>query len=319
LLGHRNTIAPMPLDPQAKALLDQLASLDGPKLEDLSPAEAREVFKAFGAMFPVPEVARTQAFKVPVDGGEIDAHVFWPMGGSETEPLPVLVWFHGGGWTVGDLSSSDATAAELANASGCVVVNVDYRLAPEHPFPIPLEDCYAAVQWVVDRSGDLAVEPRRLAVGGDSAGGNLAAAVCLTARELGGPDIRFQLLVYPAVDARMSYPSFRENAEGYFLTASTMEWFWRNYVGSADPEEPMLSPLYAKELAGLPPALVITAEFDPLRDEGEAYAERLRQAGVLAHASQYDGMIHGFLALTSVFDAGAKAMDEAARALRAAL
>jgi acetyl esterase len=309
----------MPLDPQAQTLLDQMALLESPSLEDLSPVEARAAFQGFGALLPAVEAARTQDVDVPVAGGAITARVHWPMGVESSEPLPALVWLHGGGWTVGDLATSDSTAAELANTAGCVVVNVDYRLAPEHAFPGPLEDCYAAVQWVADHAGDLAVDGRRLAVGGDSAGGNLAAAVCLLARERGGPELRFQLLVYPATDGRMSYPSFRENGEGYFLTADTMRWFWANYIGDQDPEAPLASPLYAGDLASLPPALVITAEFDPLRDEGEAYGERLRQAGVLANVSRYDGQIHGFFALSQLFDAGGKAMDEAARALRAAL
>jgi acetyl esterase len=199
------------------------------------------------------------------------------------------------------------------------VANVDYRLSPEHPFPTPLRDCYAAVQWVADHAADLAVDPHRLAVGGDSAGGGLAAAVCLLARDQGGPAIRFQLLVYPAVDGRRSYPSFRANGEAYLLTADTMSWFWDNYLGDADPEDPLASPLYAPDLGGLPDALVLTAEFDPLRDEGEAYGERLHQAGVIAHTSRYDGMIHGFFVMPAIFDAGRKAVDEAARALRAAL
>ena len=309
----------MPLDPQVQTLLDQLALLDGPALEELTPAEARTTFAVLAALTPMPETARRIDGRVPVEDGEIDVHVFWPMGADDSQPLPVLVWFHGGGWTVGDLSTSDATAADLANSSGIVVANVDYRLSPEHPHPRPLEDCYAAVQWVVDHAGDLAVDQRRLAVGGDSAGGNLAAAACLLAKELGGPNIRFQLLVYPCTDGRMSYPSFRENGEGYLLTAKTMEWFWGNYLADTDPEAPLASPLYASELEGLPAALVITAEFDPLRDEGEAYAERLRQAGVLVQASRYDGQIHGFFGLPGILEGGRKAIDEAAQSLRAAL
>lgn len=317
--GTANTIAPMALDPQAQVLLDQLALLDGPKLEELTPHEARVAFRALAAMTPTPETARMTEERVPVEDGEIRLHAFWPMGGSESEPLPVLVWLHGGGWTVGELETSDSAAAEIANSAGIVVVNVEYRLAPEHPFPRPLEDCYAAVQWVVDHAGDLGVDQRRLAVGGDSAGGNLAAAVCLLAKQLGGPDIRFQLLVYPATDGRRSYPSYRENGEDYLLTAGTMDWFWDNYLADADPEDPLASPVYASELEGLPPALVITAEYDPLRDEGEAYAERLRQAGVVAHASRYDGQIHGFFAMPGILEGGRKAVDEASQALRAAL
>ena len=309
----------MPVDPQAQVILDQLAAIDGPRLEDLPPPEARVLYAAFMSMAPVPETAVVSDLEIPVEGGSIRARFFLPMGYDPVNPLPVLVWFHGGGWMVGDLTTSDATAAELANASGCAVVNVDYRLAPEHPFPTPLEDCYAAVQWVVDHAGDLGVEQRRLAVGGDSAGGNLAAAVCLLARELGGPEIRFQLLLYPAMDGRRSYPSYRENSEGYFLTASTMDWFWANYLGDTDPETPLASPLYAPDVSGLPSALVITAEYDPLRDEGEAYAARLSQAGVIAEASRYEGQIHAFVGMSSFMEAGIKAVDEAAHALRAAL
>jgi acetyl esterase len=172
---------------------------------------------------------------------------------------------------------------------------------------------------VAEHGDELGVDPARLAVGGDSAGGNLAAAVCLLARERGGPSIRFQLMAYPCLDARMSYPSIRENGEGYLLEAGAMRWFWDNYAGGEDPENPLISPVYASDLAGLPPALVIVGEFDPLRDEGEAYAERLRQAGVIASASRYDGMVHSFLSFSQMWEGGRKAMDECAQALRAAL
>jgi acetyl esterase len=314
----------MPLDPQAQALVDQLAQVQGPKLEDVPPPEARDLFRAFNQLLPTVETARQADYQVPVDGGEVTVRVFWPLGAPDDVPdgLPVVVWFHGGGFTVGDLATSDPTAAEVANQSGCVVANVDYRLSPEHAFPVPLEDCYAAVQWVIDNAGSLGVNPARVAVGGDSAGGNLATAVCLLAGRRGGPSIRFQALLYPCLDAQMSYPSMKENGEGYFLTASTMRWFWNNYLaGGASAEDPLLSPIYApdSELAGLPPALMVTAEYDPLRDEGEAYAERMRQAGAIVEASRYDGQIHGFVGLFSIFDAGAKAVDELARALRAAL
>jgi acetyl esterase len=300
-------------------LLDQLAAIGGPKVEEVTPAEARELYRAFASLTPMPEVASLDEHGV----GDITVHVIRPLGVEDTDgPLPVLVWYHGGGWTIGDLTTSDATAAELANSAGCVAVNVGYRLAPEHPFPTPLNDCFAALEWVVANATALHIDANRLAVGGDSAGGNLAAAVCLLAAERGGPDIRFQLLVNPALDARCSHPSYRENGEGYLLTAATMHWFWANYLGGdGDPEAPLVSPLYAPEatLADMPPALIITGEFDPLRDEGEAYAHRLSQAGVLAEASRYDGMIHNFLTMPAILEAGRKAVDEAAHALRAAL
>jgi acetyl esterase len=305
----------LPLDPQAQILLEQLALMGSPAVEDLPLADARAAYQALAAMTPLQPVARTEELQVPVEGGTIDVHVFTPEGATGA----ALVWFHGGGWTIGDLSTSDATATELANASGCTVVNVDYRLAPEHPFPTPFDDCYAAVEWVVAHAGDLGIDAGRIAVGGDSAGGNLAAVVALAARDRNGPALRFQLLVYPGTDGRMSYPSIRENGEGMLLTASTLRWFWANYLDGHDPEDPLVSPVYASDLAGLPPALVVTGEYDPLRDEGEAYAERLRQAGVDATTSRYDGQIHGFFALTSVIEAGRKAVDEAGAALRAAL
>jgi len=312
----------MPLDPQVQMLLDQLAAVGGPKLETLPPAEARTLFKTFGSMLPVVTAARMTPYRIPVDGGEVDMHLHWPLGAEDAaEPLPVLVWYHGGGFTIGDLETSDSTAAELANASGCAVANVDYRLAPEHPFPTPLEDCYTALSWIVSEAAAMGFDPARVAVGGDSAGGNLSAALCLLASQRGGPALRFQLLVYPCLDARMSYPSIKENGEGLLLEASTLRWFWDNYIGSADPEDPLLSPVYASadDLAGLPPALVITAEFDPLRDEGEAYAERLRLAGVPVDTSRYEGMVHGFVPFSQLWDAAHKAVDECARALRAAL
>ena len=308
----------MPLDPQAQTLLDQLALFEGPKIQDLPIDEARAVFTAFKTMLPKVEAARTADHLV--EGMTLRAH--YPMGlDAGAGPVPVVVWFHEGGFTVGNLDTSDSLAADLANSSGCVVVNVDYPLAPEHPFPEPLEAAYRAVEWVAEHARDLGVDPARLAVGGDSAGGNLATTVCMLAKERGGPAIRFQLMAYPCLDARMSYPSIRENGEGRLLEAGTMRWFWDNYVGAADPEDPLVSPLYAPEdaLAGLPPALVLTAEYDPLRDEGEAYAERLRQAGVDVVASRYDGVLHSLLSMAELWDAGRKAMDECARALRTAL
>jgi acetyl esterase len=309
---------PVPLDPQVQIILDQLAESGAPDLFKLTPVEARAQYAAFASLAPLEPVARTESVQIPVAGGvALTAHVFTP----EAATGAVLVWLHGGGWVIGDLTTSDATATELANASGCTVVNVDYRLAPEHPFPTPLEDAYAAVRWVADHADELGVDPTRLALGGDSAGGNLTVATALLARERGGPDIRFQLLVYPALDARMSYPSIRENGKRLFLTADSMRWFWGHYLGDHDPEDPHASPLYADDavLAGLPPALVITAEYDPLRDEGEAYSERLRQAGVDATTSRYDGQIHGFMGLSALLKDGRQAVDEAGAALRAAL
>ena len=220
---------------------------------------------------------------------------------------------------IGDLDTADATARALANRSGAVVVSVDYRLAPEHPFPAALEDALAALTWSVENAELLGVDASRVAVGGDSAGGNLAAALCQRVRDEFGPDIDFQLLVYPVVDCTLSHPSIDENAEGYFLTKDAMVWFVGHYLADGDPKAPAVSPLHADTLAGLPPALVITAELDPLRDEGEAYAAALRDAGVSVEAVRYDGQIHGFVGMAALLDDGKHALDLAGAALRTAL
>ena len=237
---------------------------------------------------------------------------------SET-PLPVVVYFHGGGFVIGDISTHDTTCQRLAAGVPAVVVSVDYRLAPEHRFPAAVEDCDAATAWVAAHAAELGGDPARLAVAGDSAGGNLAAVVARHARDAGGPAIAFQLLVYPATDMTGSLPSHTENGKGYLLTSDTMAWFLDNYLAGENVSDPDASPLFAGDLGGLPPALVVTAEFDPLRDEGEAYAERLRQAGVKATTSRYDGMIHAFYGLDPIFDAAKRATAETVAALRDAL
>jgi acetyl esterase len=219
---------------------------------------------------------------------------------------------------IGSIETHDGLCRQLANAAGCIVVSVDYRLAPEHPYPAAAEDAYAATRWVVDNARSFGGDPSRVAVGGDSAGGNLTAVVSLMARDRGGPPLVQQLLIYPVTDAPTDKGSYRSNAEGYFLTADMMQWFWRHYTGEAGSAEPYACPLRAKSLAGLPPALVVTAEFDPLRDEGEVYAARLREAGVPVHLSRYDGMIHGFFAMSAFLDRARAAVAEAAEALRGA-
>jgi acetyl esterase len=220
---------------------------------------------------------------------------------------------------IGDLDTGDSSMRALCNQAGAVIVSVDYRLAPEHPFPAPADDCFAATRWVADHAGDLSIDPLRVAVGGDSAGGNLAAATTLRCRDEGGPALAFQLLVYPVTDCTLTQPSHVENGEGYLLTHASMVWFVDHYLGDADAKEPIASPLHADDLGGLPPALVFTAEFDPLRDEGEAYAARLREAGVRVDHVRVDGQIHGFWGLLGVFDDTAVAIDRAAAAMRAAL
>jgi acetyl esterase len=232
----------------------------------------------------------------------------------------MLVYFHGGGWVIGNLDTHDGVCRQLCNAAHCVVVSVDYRLAPEHPYPAAAEDAYAATRWVAANAAAIGGDPARIALGGDSAGGNLTAVVTLMARDRGGPPLVFQLLVYPATDAPTAdHPSYRENAEGYFLTRDMMLWFWNHYCGSTpDLTDAYRYPLRAKDLRRLPPAYVITAEFDPLRDEGEAYAARLREANVPVRLKRYAGMIHGFFGMGALLTQAREATKEAAEALRSA-
>jgi acetyl esterase len=307
----------VPLHPQVKALLDGLAQAGGPSLSEVTPAEARELYKALSALAQPEEVTRVDDRVVP---GPVDVpiRVYTPqdaIGGD----APLLVWLHGGGWVIGDLDTADAVVRALANRSGAVVVSVDYRLAPEHTAPAALDDALVALTWAVENAELLGVDAGRVAVGGDSAGGNLAAVLCQRVRDEFGPDIDFQLLVYPVIDCTLSHPSIDENAEGYFLTKDTMVWFVGHYLGGVDPKDPSVSPLHADSLAGLPPALVITAEFDPLRDEGEAYAAAMREAGVAVESVRYDGQIHGFFGMAALLDDAEVALDQAGAALRAAL
>ena len=307
----------MPLDPEAKMLLEQLTTVVRP-FDELSVVEARAAIVTLSAAAGEGEaVARVENRTVPGPRGEIPVRIYTPEGRA---PFPVLVYFHGGGWVIGSLETHDGLCRHLANAAGAVVVSVDYRLAPEHPFPASGEDAYAATRWVAANAAVIGGDAKRIAVGGDSAGGNLAAVVSLMARDRGGPPLVFQLLVYPVTDTPSAKTaSYRENAEGYFLTAKMMHWFWNHYCGkNPDLSDPYLCPLRAKDLKRLPPALVVTAEFDPLRDEGEAYAARLREAGNQADLKRYPGMIHGFFGMGPLLTKAREATKEAASMLRAA-
>lgn len=307
----------MPLDPAAKALLDQLEAAGGPALNEMAPADARVAAEGFAALGgPGEDVAAIADRTIPGPGGDIPVRIYTPSGSG---PMPCLVYFHGGGWVIGDISTTDSVCRVMANQTGAVVVSVDYRLAPEHKFPAPFDDCEAAVRWVAANAGAIGVDPSRIAVGGDSAGGNLSAAVALKLRDTSGPKLCFQLLVYPVTDHRLDTGSYKANGEGHLLTTDMMRWFWDHYVSSpADSDNPYVSPLRAKSLAGLPPALVITAEYDPLRDEGEAYAAALKAAGVPVTAKRYDGLIHGFFPMLAAFPTAAEAASLASNALKAA-
>ena len=305
----------MPLDPQAKQVLEQIAALGLPANHLVSPAQARINMKS-RPRAAGPEVARVEDRLIPGPGVDIPVRIYTPTGSG---PFPILVWFHGGGWVVGDLETADPTARQLSVGAKCLVISVDYRLAPETKFPGAADDSYAATVWTAQHATRLNGDASKIAVGGDSAGSNLAAAVALMARDRGGLSLAFQLLVYPVTSRDFDRSSYRQNAEGYGLTLDAMRWYWDHYLQHPeDASNPYAAPLVAENLKGLPPALVITAECDPLRDEGEAFAKRLQAAGVPTTYSLYDGMIHGFFGMTAVLDKGKQAMAEACAALQQA-
>jgi acetyl esterase len=305
----------MPLHAKSKEFLDQFAASGMPPLGSQPVPETREAFAGIAAFGGPPEsLAKVESRRIPGPGGEIPLRIYTPEGSG---PFPAIVFFHGGGWVIGTLDTHDGVCRQIAKRAGAVVVSVDYRLAPEHKFPAAPEDCYAATLWVAENAAKIGVDACRLAVGGDSAGGNLAAAVSLMARDRGKPKIAYQVLIYPVTEHSYDTASYRENADGYLLTKDSMVWFWNHYLRSpADGAQPYASPLRARDLKGLPPAMVVTTEFDPLRDEGEAYAERLRQAGVPVKLKRYDGLIHGFFMMTGFFPQALQAVDEAAAEIR---
>lgn len=303
----------VPLHPQVEALLNLMAEQGGAPPETMTVAQNRAMIREMAAVSGPPEpVAAVRDDRA----GDVPVRIYTPEG---TGPFPVLVFYHGGGWVIGDLDSHDPVCRSLANRSGAVVVAVDYRLAPEHRFPAAVEDAVAALEWVHAHAAEFDGDPSRIAVGGDSAGGNLSAVVAQHARDH-GPALRFQLLVYPAVDAADRSPSMTENAQGPLLTVAWMEWFMGHYLtGDQDALDPRMSPARTTDLSGLPPALVVTAEFDPLRDQGAAYAAALNAAGVKAELRESPGMIHGFLQFGAAVDDSRALLDEAGAALRAAL
>jgi acetyl esterase len=263
---------------------------------------------------PELDVAKVRDHAVPGPAGKIGVRIYTPPGSG---PFPILINYHGGGWVIGDLETADSVSRELCQRVGCIVVSVDYRLAPEHRFPAAVDDSYAAACWVADNAAALNGDAKRIAVGGESAGGNLAAVVCHLARDRKGPAIAFQLLAYPVTDASYATSSYRENADGYLLTRAGMEWFWDTYCPNpAERKNPLATPLNATNFAGLPPALIMTAEFDPLRDEGAAYAAKLKSAGVPADYVCFEGLIHDFLAMSRQLSAVKPAMDRAVAGLR---
>lgn len=308
----------VPLDPAARELLNTLEAAM-PPIERLSPVEARRLSdeRRKQAATQAEPVAAVDDRVIRGPAGDLPLRIYWP---ARHRSPPVTMFFHGGGFVICDLESHDPLCRAMCNATGSIVISVDYRRAPEDPFPAALDDSFAATRWAATSAEELGGDPARIAVAGDSAGGNLAAAVALRARDEGGPPLVFQLLIYPMTNHDFSTESYRENGEGYYVTESALRWYWDQYL--ADPSHgahPYASPLRADDLSGLPPAFVLTAEYDPLRDEGEAYAERLRRAGVNVTAVRYDGMFHGFFSLASTLDAGRRANREAFAAMREAL
>mgnify|MGYP003346742988 CR=1 FL=1 len=307
----------MPLDPQVAGILSMMPQ-GGPALTDDALAETRA---GFGMMMglgvgEVPEIASA----IDMDADGVPVRVYTPTGDAPGVGRPVVVFFHGGGWTIGDVEGYDPFTRLLAAETDAVVVSVDYRLAPEHPHPAAADDAFTALRWVAANAASIGGDASRIAVAGDSAGGNLSAVAALDARDAGEPDLVLQVLIYPVTDCLDDRGSYLDNATGYFLERTSMQYFFDAYAHRAgvDAAHPRVSPLRAESHAGVAPAVVITAEFDPLRDEGNDYAAALRAAGVDVEHQQYDGMIHGFVAMPGIIAGGRTGLDQVVRALRRA-
>ena len=305
----------MSLHPQVAALLERVARSPLPPYHTVPAFVARRIYRdTRSALAPrAPEIAEA---RLMVFANAVAVRAYRPVLG---ETLPALVFFHGGGWTIGDLGTHDVVCRQLAIGARCVVFSVDYRLAPEHPFPAAVDDCFFATRYIHSNAEELKIDPTRIAAGGDSAGGNLAAAVALMARDAGGPALAYQLLIYPATDQRCELPSHERNGEGYLLTKEAIGFFRSSYLPNPkDRTDWRASPLLASSHADLPPAFVLTAGYDPLVDEGRAYAERLAAAGVETTYREYPDVVHGFVLFGGVVDAANAAVAECCQRLRSA-
>jgi acetyl esterase len=316
------------LDPEIQPIVDMIESAPGPPAHLVPIAQARAAHDRETAVMSGPgeEVAEVRDVEAPGPGGPIPVRLFRPLGageggaaGSSGGGLPLVAYLHGGGWVVGTIDAFDPLCRALANASGALIASIGYRLAPEHPFPAALEDARAAVRWLAANAPELGADPERMGIAGDSAGGNLAAVTARRLRDEGGPPLRFQALVYPACDSALNTPSYRANGTGFGLSPESMRRYWELYLDGADGRHPDASPLQATDLAGLPPAYVLTVRDDVLRDEGEAYARALEAAGVPVTLSRYDGAVHGFFRWLAQAEIARRAVAQTGAALRAGL
>lgn len=312
----------MSFDPDAKIVLDMIKAAGRPPFEQLTPDEARQAYMNSRKLLqPVPEdVAESRDTVAPGPHGDIPVRLYRPAGTAASDVLPALIYYHGGGWLLGGLDSHDVVCRRFANAARCRVVSVDYRMAPEHKFPAAVDDCEAATRWAVGNAATLGIDASKVAVGGDSAGGNLAAVMALMARDGTLPPVVFQMLIYPATDMMMTSVSSQAIRDGVPLTSSTMKWFIDHYMRSKDDERDWrASPARAIDLSGTAPALVLTAGYDPLRDEGIAYAQRLEREGVRVVHIHYSDQVHGFMSMGRMIRAADQAIDQMAAALKKAV
>jgi acetyl esterase len=320
--GRPHIVDGDPLDEQIQVGLRIMSKISGPELDERSVEDARHTLEQEVWLFggELAEVAESRDVEIPGPGGPIPARLHLPRRPvGDSRPLPLLLWFHGGGWVLGSIGTHEPVARNFCRGAQVAVLNVDYRLAPEHPFPAAFEDAEAAFLWAHENAADLGIDPDRIALGGDSAGGNLSAAVSLARTRAGGPAPAFQLLIVPATDLAGEYPSHDLFAEGYFLTKANMDWYKDHYLPpGVDRTDPRVSPLLAEDLSGLPPAYIAVAGFDPLRDEGEAYAARLREAGVPVTLRRHGRAVHPFINIP-ITRMGRAALDEAIGALRVGL
>ncbi|HTP77385.1 MAG TPA: alpha/beta hydrolase [Rhizomicrobium sp.] len=307
----------MPLDPIVKGFLDQMAAAGGPKMSEVGPAVARETFVAMMQLVGPKDVpvGKTENLTVPGPGGPVPIRVYTPVAAGR-DPMPALIYYHGGGWVIGNIDTHDGLCRMMANEGGFRVISVDYRLGPEHKYPAAIDDSFAALSWVSANAASIGVDANRIAVGGDSAGGALAAEVAQLAKAKGGIDVACQMLLFPVTHIGAKTKSLSDFQAGYFLEKETLDWFYDCYLpANADKNDPKISPLLAKDVSGLPPAYVMLGGFDPLHDEGLQYADKLRAAGVKVTLADYESLVHCFIYMQSFLPQAHEALTAASRAV----